>query len=181
MKALHQIEKKGCEALLCAHTAKQKHHAVLAHDFTAHDLVNVVLQCRDFARQLFDAIERHDTHFGVFERDGIAGVVIVDDAIQSDDFTGHLKARDLIASVFRGDAGLEKPGTDGIERSERLAIAKQRTSPLDFSSYSHDFINPLQLLLVQTNGHAEFSQVAVGAGDFDGLRIHGHWSLVGQG
>ena len=71
MKALHQIEKKGCEALLCAHTAKQKHHAVLAHDFTAHDLVNVVLQCRDFARQLFDAIERHDTHFGVFERDGM--------------------------------------------------------------------------------------------------------------
>jgi hypothetical protein len=29
-------------------------------------------------------------------------------------------------------------------------------------------VNALQLLLVQAHGHAQFAQIAVGAGDFDG-------------
>jgi hypothetical protein len=46
-------------------------------------------------------------------------VVVVDDAVQPDDFAGHLKARHLVAPVLGGDAGLEEAGADGIERRER--------------------------------------------------------------
>jgi hypothetical protein len=141
----------------------------------------MVLQGIDFARQFFDAIEGHDAHFRIFEGDGVACVMIVDDAVEPNDFTGHLKTRNLVTPVFRSDAGLEKTGANGIERSEGLSVAKECGATLDLSSHGHDVINALQLLFVQTYGHAQFSQVAVGTGDFDGLRIHGHWDLVGPG
>jgi hypothetical protein len=74
-------------------------------------------RCRaDLARQLLDAVEGHDADLGVFQRHGVTGVAVVDDAVQPDDLAGHLEARDLVAPVLGGDAGLEEAGADGIQR-----------------------------------------------------------------
>ncbi len=173
MQALNEVEQEGREALLGAHAAQQQHHAVLAHDLAAHDLVDVVLQGRDLARQLLDALEGHDAYLGVLQCDGVAGVVVADDAVEPDDLAGHLEARHLVAPVLGGHAGLEEARADGEERREGFAVAEQRAAALDLAARGDDVIDALQLLLVQAQRHAELAQVAVRACDLDGVRIHG--------
>jgi len=72
---------------------------LIPHDFAAHDLVHMALQHREFTRDLLDIGERHDADFGVFQRNGIAVVMVAGDAIKTDDLTGHLKACDLFAAI----------------------------------------------------------------------------------
>ena len=177
MQALHQVQQEGGQALLGTHAAQQQHHAMFAHDLAAHDLVHVVLQGRDFAGQFFDAVERHDADLGILQRHRVTGVVVIHDAVQPDDLPRHLKACDLVAAVFGGHTGLEKTGADGVQGREGLAIAKQRATALDLAADSNDLVNALQLLFVQAHGHAQLAEVAVGAGDFDGERVHRHMGM----
>lgn len=74
---------KGGHALLGAHAAKQQHDTVLAHDFAAHHLVHVGLQGLDLARDLLELRIRHDADLRILQRDGVAGVLAVDDADQT--------------------------------------------------------------------------------------------------
>jgi hypothetical protein len=46
--------------------------AVVAHDFAAHDLVELVLQRRVLARQRLELGKRDHADVGVFQRHGIA-------------------------------------------------------------------------------------------------------------
>jgi hypothetical protein len=151
---------------------KQQHHAVLAHDFAAHDLVHMVLQGIDFARQVFDLVKRHHTDFSVLQGDGITGVVVIDDAVQADDLAGHLEAGDLVATVFGGDTGLEEPGADRIQRGEVLTVAEKGCPALDLAPYRDDFIDLVQIGRGQAHRHAKLAQIAVRTGNFDGLGGH---------
>jgi hypothetical protein len=72
-EALRQVEQEGGQAFLGAHGAEQHHHAVVAHDFAAHDLVQVVLQGVNFAGKHFQFDERDQADFAVLQCDGIAG------------------------------------------------------------------------------------------------------------
>ncbi|MNT78018.1 hypothetical protein D3C72_2172110 [compost metagenome] len=102
--------------------------------------------------------------------------MVVHDAVEANDFARHLKARDLVAPVFGGDTGFEKPCANRVERGKGFAVVKQRAAPLDLAAHGNDVVDALQLVVVQANGHAQLAQVAVGAGDFDGERVHGHSS-----
>ena len=73
---------------------------MVAHDLAAHDLVELALQIAELARQRFKVGEGNHADLRVFERHGIAGMAIGADAVQPQQFAGHLKARDLVASVF---------------------------------------------------------------------------------
>ena len=139
----------------------------------------MVLQCVDFARQFLDAVERHDADFSIFERHGIAGVVVIHNTVQTDDFAGHLKARDLVAPVLRRHAGLEEACAYGKQRGELLAIAKQRGASLDLAPYRHHIIDALELIVVQAHRHAQFTQIAVGARHLECLRRHMNRNLPG--
>ena len=100
-------------------------------------------------------------------------MVVVNDAIQTNDFSSHLKSRHLIASILGGDAGFEKTCTDCVERGECFTVTEQCAASFDFAPCRDDVINALQLLVVQTHGHAQLSQIAIGTGNFDGgLKIH---------
>jgi hypothetical protein len=99
-------------------------------------------------------------------------VVIIHDAVQADDFPSHLKASDLIAAIFGRDAGFEKTGPDSIERSKFFPVTEQGRSAFDFAARGHDLINTVKFFGVQPHGHAQFTKVAVGAGNFDGLGVH---------
>jgi hypothetical protein len=79
----------------------------------------------------------------------------------------------LVASVFGGQAGLEKAGADGVERRELFAIGEQGVTPLDLAADSHQIVEAVEVMVAQAHGHAQLAQVAIGAGDFDGLWIHG--------
>jgi hypothetical protein len=43
-QALRQVQQEGGQPLFGAHAAQQQHHAMVAHDLAAHDLVELALQ-----------------------------------------------------------------------------------------------------------------------------------------
>jgi hypothetical protein len=78
----------------------------------------------------------------------------------------------LIATIFGGDAGFEKTGSNGVEIIEPVAVVVQRFTTLDFFSHTDNGINAIKVTFTQADGHAQFTHVAIGTGDFDGLMIH---------
>jgi hypothetical protein len=100
-------------------------------------------------------------------------VLVVHDAVQTDDLARHLKARDLVASVFGGQTGFEKTGSNGVQRGELFTVGEQGGSAFDFPTDSHQIVQAVQVVVAQTHGHAQLAQVAIGAGDVDELGIHG--------
>jgi hypothetical protein len=100
-------------------------------------------------------------------------VLVVHDTVQANDLARHLETRHLIAPIFSGQTGFEKAGTYGVERGEFFPVREQGRSSLDFASHSDQIIEAVQVLFGQAHGHAQLAQVAIGAGDFDGLGIHG--------
>ena len=84
----------------------------------------MALQGVDLPRQFLNAVKRHDAHLGIFQRYGVAGMVVVHNAIQPHYLTCHLETGHLVPAVFRGHASLEKTGPDRIEAGKFLAISK---------------------------------------------------------
>ena len=132
----------------------------------------MVLQGVDFPRDLFDAVKRHDADFGVFQRHRVAGVVIIDDAVEPDHLAGHLEAGHLVPAILGSNAGLEEACADGVQGGELLAVAEKRGATLDLAAHGNNFLDPVQFLRVQPHGHAQFPQIAAGTCDFDGLDVH---------
>ena len=60
--------------------------------------------------------------------DGVAGVMVIHDAIQTNDFTGHLESCDLVATIFCRHAGLEEARANGIQRGESFSVAEKRSA-----------------------------------------------------
>ena len=168
-----KLSKKAAKHSSARMLPQQQHDAMFAHNFAAHDLVHMALQRRHLARQLFDAIKGHHANLGIFQGDGIAGVPVIDNAIQANHLTRHLKACDLIAPVLGSYTGLKKPGSDGIQGGKRLAVVKQCATALDFAPGGYHVVNALDLCFGQAQRHTKLAQIAVGAGDFDGVWIHG--------
>ena len=85
------------------------------------DFIGVQQKMSDAAAHGVEALT--ESLFCVFQRDRITGVQISGYTVQTEDFSGHLKASDLVSPVLGADAGLEKPGADGKQRRELFAIA----------------------------------------------------------
>jgi hypothetical protein len=84
-----------------------------------------------------------------------------------------LKTCDLVTAILCGDACLEKASSDGEQGVEFVAMAEQVGAASYFAARGHYIIHPCHLTLTQPQRHAEFAQIAVGAGDFDTDGIHG--------
>ncbi len=125
LEALRQVQQEGGEPLLSMHAAQQQHDAVLAHDLAAHHLVEVVAQHRHCGCHVLEAVVRDDADFGVLQRDGVARMRFSADAIEADQFTGHVKTGDLFASVLRHDGALQETEAHRVERFEAIAGAEQ--------------------------------------------------------
>jgi transcriptional regulator of aromatic amino acid metabolism len=61
----------------------------------------------------------------VLQRDSIAAVLILHDAIEPHHFTHHLKSGDLTATVWGDELRLEEPPPNNIERVERIAYLEE--------------------------------------------------------
>jgi hypothetical protein len=146
---------------------------MFTYDFAAHDLMDMALQGGHLARDFLDSVKGQDTHFGVFQCNRVTTVLVVHDPVQSNDFARHLKARDLVAPVFGGQTGFEEAGPNGVQGSELFAVGEQGCASLDFAAYGHKIVQAIHVVIAQAHGHAQLAQVAIGAGDFDGLGIHG--------
>ncbi len=120
-EALGHVEQEGRQPFLGAHRAEQHHHAVVAHDLAAHDLVELVLQALHLAGELLEPAEGDHADLAVFKGDGVARVVPGADAVQAQHFAGHLEAGDLVAPVLKDHVGLEGPGADRVDRLEGVA------------------------------------------------------------
>ena len=106
---------------------------MLAHNLTAHDFVNVALQRDHFSRELFHAIKRHHTDFSIFERHGVASVLVIHNAVQTNHLSRHLKPRDLVFPVFRDHAGFEKTGANGKKAGEFFTGSEKGAAPFDLA------------------------------------------------
>jgi hypothetical protein len=75
-------------------------------------------RCRSTARATarFELVVGDHADLRVFQRHRVAGVAVGADAVQPEQFAGHLEAGDLVAPVFRRDAGLEEAGAHRIQR-----------------------------------------------------------------
>ena len=98
----------------------------------------------------------------------------MNNAIQANDFPRHLKAGDLVATVLGGDTGFEKSGANGVERGEIFTVLKQHVATLDLAPGGDHLFNALHLLAVQAHGHAQFAQIAIGAGNLYGCSGRSH-------
>jgi hypothetical protein len=112
-------------------------------------------------------------------------MAVVADAVQAEQFAGHLKAGHLVAAIGRGYGGLEETGAHGIQRRERLAATKQRIAAVHRTPRADQIVQRLHVVLVQPDRKAQFAQIAVRAGDLERIgpdrqdvagrrRVHGN-------
>ena len=99
-KTLGKVEQEGGQPLFRPHGAQQHHDPVIPDNFPAHDLVEVVLEGNHFPGQTFQARVGDNADFAVFQGHRVTGVGFRADAVQPQQFPGHLKAGDLIPAVF---------------------------------------------------------------------------------
>ena len=142
---------------------------MVAHDLAAHDLVELVLQFGELARQTFELVVRDHADLRVLQRHRIAGVVVGADAIKPEQLAGHLETGDLIAPVLRRHPGLEEAGANRIERQKSLSCAEQRFASCDGAPVGDQGVESLQILARQANRQTQLTQVATGAGHFEGF------------
>jgi hypothetical protein len=153
---------------------KQQHDAVVAHDLAAHDLVELPLQVRKLARKLFQLMVGDDADLGVLERHGIAGVAVGADAVQAEQFAGHLEAGDLVAAILGGHAGLEEAGAHGVQRRKGLAGMEQALAAFDAAAGADHVVQRHHFVVRQAHRQTEFAQVAGRTGDLQCIDA-GRW------
>ena len=144
---------------------------MVADDFAAHDFVELVLQAFDLAGQFFKAAERNHADLAVFEGNGIAGVALRADAVETKDFAGHLEAGHLVAAVLQDDVGFEGAGADRVDRLEAVARAVEMLLALDLAAGTDELVELVDLPGVKAERQAQLAQVALGAGRL-GLCCH---------
>ena len=67
-------------------------------------------------------------------------MLIVHNAVEANDFAGHLKASHLVSAIFGGQRCFEKAGANGVERGEFIAVAKQGGAFFDFAAGGHQVV-----------------------------------------
>ena len=65
---------------------------------------------------MLDPVERQYAYLRIFECDRLALVLFVADAVEAENFAGHVIAGDLLPTIFGEQQGLERTGADRIER-----------------------------------------------------------------
>ena len=98
--------------------------------------------------------------------------MVIDDTVKTNNFAGHLKSCYLIPAIFGRHAGLEKSGANGIQTGKFFAVPKKCRAAFDLASGGDQVVNAIKFFLAQVHWHAQFPEIAVGTGYFDGLRIH---------
>jgi hypothetical protein len=144
-------------------------------------LVQMMLKGVDFARQQLEFGEWNQTDFAVFQRHRVAGVVFGADAVHAKDLAGHLKAGDLVATVFGQYVGLEEARADGEYRFEGIAGAIQMMTALDLPPATDQAVEPRHVVVVEAEGQAQFAQVALGTGDLKPWGNQGYHVLLDVG
>jgi len=138
-----------------------------SHDLAAHHLVEVVLQRLHFARQLLELGEGDHADLAVLERDRVAGMELGADAVQAEQFAGHLEAGDLFTAVFEDNVGLEEAHLDRVQGFEVLARAIERIAALDLAARGDEVVELGDVGFGQSVRETQLAQVALGTGGFE--------------
>src|SRR5262249_33180979 len=114
-----------------------KHDVVIAIDLARKKAMQVVLQRRDVTRQLLKAIERNRANLAILERDRLALVISVVDAVEAKEIAGEVVAADLLAPVFSEYRGHSRPELDSVKRGKGIASAIQNVALFQPSTCNH--------------------------------------------
>ncbi|CAM2144170.1 hypothetical protein PT2222_150266 [Paraburkholderia tropica] len=155
-----KVEQEGREPLFRRHRAEQHHEARFAHDFAAHQLIEMMLHAAAFAAQRLQLAERDDADRAVFERDRVAIVRTGAHAVEAERFAGNLEARDLFMAVAMHDDRFERASAYRVEALEGIVGAKQRLAAPHDARREDEGIQLLELRGTEVGRHADRAQRA---------------------
>jgi hypothetical protein len=114
---------------------------VVAHDLAAHDLVELVLQGVDFARQVSSMRSKGITQTSE-SSSATASQVWWSLTMPSrpEHLAGHLEAGHLVAAVLGGTQVLKKPVRMAYSEVNFSPLLKQRAAALDLAAHGHHFV-----------------------------------------
>jgi len=105
--------------------------------------MQVALQRWKAPGESFELLEWNDAGFSVLERDRVAGVALVGDAVEPDDVAEHVITGDLFPPVLGHHRRLAGADPHGVERRERLAGTIDRCAALETSPFRHHAVELL--------------------------------------
>ena len=160
LQALGQVQQEGGQPLLGVHAAQQHHETVLAHDLPAHQPADCTLQIGALHRQLVEVGVRDRADFGVLQRDGAAGMRALREAIQTHEFTCHVKATDLLPAVGERQTRLESAHAHRVDVLELVAFAVQGLSSRHAPTGERQAVQSIDVASIHSARQAEVAQVA---------------------
>jgi hypothetical protein len=159
VESLNQIQQESSNTLLGAHDAQQEHDTLVAHDLSAHDLVEMAPKGLKPHRQIFNACIRHDADFGILKGHGIAAVLILHNAVKPHDLTHHLEASDLAPTILGVHLGLKEACTHSIEGVKGVSRFVESATFGDLLATGNEGVELGELISGKPNGHTEFAKV----------------------
>ena len=118
---LRQVDQERRQPFLGTHRAEQQHQRTFTLDLAGEHAEQLALQRGLPAGQRVEFLERDLDHFAVLQRDGVAGIALGADAVESQHLAAHVEAGDLLAAVLGEQHRLERAGTDSEQRVKRRA------------------------------------------------------------
>ena len=97
-------------------------------------------------------------------------MVFSTDAVEAQDFAGHLEACYLFASIFEQYIGLERTGADRVDCLERVTGTVELALALDFASCADEFVEAVHLVRGETERQAELTKIALRTRNLEVLR-----------
>ena len=138
---------------------------MLTHDLARENLLEMEVVFVDFGRNSQDAFVRNDTDFGVFQSDDVTRVDFIGNAVQADQFTGHMEVRHLFSTVTAHHGALQKAQTDGVDGIETVTSAEEGFATADALAGSHEVFQAIDFFQRQSERNTMFTQIAMRAGN----------------
>jgi len=114
--------------------------------------MKMALQTGDIAEQFFQPVEGHFANVAVLQRYGITLMLVAGNSVEAEQFTSHLKARDLFGTGGIGMHGFEMPDPNGVQILKLVAHAVQIIVFQYAATLLDNAIQTLQIIVVQPHG-----------------------------
>lgn len=136
---------------------------MVAHNFTAHDFMEMTHERGNGTANLLQFGEGNFTHLAILKRYRIARMSVRTDGIQTQQFSRHMKTGHLLTSIFLKHTGLQKSATDGKQGLKARTSTMQVAASLNFPFIADDITQNLNFLIIKTDRQTKLAQTASSA------------------
>ncbi|HZX80049.1 MAG TPA: hypothetical protein VFE72_03730 [Lysobacter sp.] len=126
----------------------------IARDAVADDAVQLRAQVREAAGRVDEFVETELAYLGILERDDLAPMPVVTQAVEADQLARKMEREDLLVAIARNRRGLERAGTRYEQALHRIAHAEQAVARREQAPPPHDAFEPVLFDRVDACGKA---------------------------